>query len=222
MISSSYQPNMFHLAKVAYCQPGNLLQHSQNVAVLAADLAQSYGCNKLEKDQIFMGCLFHDIGKQFIPSEVINKKGRFTTEEFEDIKLHTWKGYNYLINLISDPVILQTVLYHHERWDGSGYPYGLASNEIPLCARICAVVDVWDALISDRCYRSAWDLTQAFELIWTGGGSLFDPDIAFLFLEMIEKKSSNGQLVKNVSLKIKPRHPEFLRNPGTYKGINPN
>ena len=92
----------------------------------------------------------HDIGKQFISTSISDKAGSPTEAEYAEVQRHPWSGYQYLNRFVSDHNILQTVLYHHERWDGSGYPYGLKQEEIPLCARICGIADVYDALISER------------------------------------------------------------------------
>ena len=175
-------------------QPRDLLGHSRSVARMAADLAGAAGCSSGEHEGIRTGSLLHDIGKQFIPVAILEKQGRLSPEEFSWIQRHPWLGYFYLNSFVSDPIILNTVLYHHERWNGTGYPYGLEGEEIPLGARICALADVWDALVSDRCYRSAWSIAQAMDLIWTGAGSLFDPQLAYQFLTMIEEQYSDGRL----------------------------
>jgi putative nucleotidyltransferase with HDIG domain len=167
-------------------QPADLVRHGGSVARLAADLAEAAGCPPLEASLIKIGGLLHDIGKQFIPTAILEKQDRLTRAEFLRIQQHPWVGYVYLTSFVSDADILNTVLYHHERWNGSGYPYGLTGDQIPLGARICALADVWDALVSDRCYRSAWGLTQALELIWAGAGSLFDPQLTEQFLNIVE------------------------------------
>lgn len=190
MVTIGNNINVLQLEAIANIQSKDLKHHAHNVAILSMELARLCECEEQTVRHIYIGGLLHDIGKQFIPPGILNKNSKFTQEEFEQVKLHPWKGYTYLHNLTSDHIILNTVLYHHERWNGSGYPYGLRSNEIPLGARICAVIDVWDALISDRCYRSALNMIQACDLIWTGAGSLFDPDVVYLFLKLIEDKSA--------------------------------
>jgi HD-GYP domain-containing protein (c-di-GMP phosphodiesterase class II) len=142
-----------------------------------------------------MGSLLHDIGKQFIPIAVLEKKDRLSRKEFRQIQEHPWIGYSYLTHFVSDPIILNTVLYHHERWNGTGYPFGLEGEGIPLGARICALADVWDALISNRSYRSAWSLSRAVDLIWAGAGSLFDPQLTYQFLSMIADQFSHNTIV---------------------------
>jgi len=155
-------------------------------------LAEVAGCSASEREQIHIGSLLHDIGKQFIPSSILEKQDRLSSVEFSHIQQHPWSGYAYLINFVSEATILNTVLYHHERWNGTGYPYGLEQDEIPLGARICALADVWDALTSDRCYRRAWSITQAVELLWAGAGSMFDPHLTFQFLTLVEEGINNG------------------------------
>ena len=174
-------------------QPHNLLHHSHTVARLAADLAETVECPDNERERICIGSLLHDIGKQFIPASILEKQGRLSPEEFHRIQQHPWLGYSYLNSFVVDPVILNTVLYHHERWNGTGYPYGFKGDQIPLGARICALADVWDALVSDRCYRSAWSMNQAADLIWAGAGSLFDPHLAAQFLNMLATQYSAAE-----------------------------
>jgi HD-GYP domain-containing protein (c-di-GMP phosphodiesterase class II) len=180
------------LEELIQSQPLDLLRHSQSVALLASNLSEAEGCSVSERDRIHIGSLLHDIGKQFVPSSILEKKGKLSPAEFRQIQQHPWSGYAYLINFISDATILNTVLYHHERWNGTGYPYGLEQDEIPLGARICALADVWDALTSDRCYRSAWTMSQAVDLLWAGAGSIFDPHLTFQFINMLEEGFNNG------------------------------
>ena len=132
----------------------------------------------------------HDIGKVGIPDAILLKPGRLTKEEFEVIKLHTTLGYDALIkaeNLMgSDQSFLRfaqdIILYHHERWDGSGYVHGLSGSDIPLAARIMSVADVYDALTSQRCYKEIHSHEEATTIISQGSGSQFDPIIVDAFL----------------------------------------
>jgi HD-GYP domain-containing protein (c-di-GMP phosphodiesterase class II) len=182
------------LEKLADFQPADRLQHSQSVARLSATLARLMDRNDDEIHKVYMGGLLHDIGKQFVPENVLVKPDKLTDGERDQVERHPWRGYVYLNPFVSDPAILNTVLYHHERWNGSGYPYRLVGEEIPIEARICAVADVWDALVSDRCYRSAWNVLQASDLISAGAGSLFDPDIVPVLMELIKE----GYLERNL------------------------
>lgn len=190
MFPVSVDENLLHdlLGKLAGYQLADQLRHSQNVAQLSAIIARSMGCNDDEIRKVFMGGLLHDIGKQFIPKTVLDKPDKLTDRERENVERHPWLGYVYLTPFVSDSMLLHTVLYHHERWNGSGYPYRLVGEEIPLEARICAIADVWDALVSDRCYRNAWSVLQASDLISAGAGSLFDPRIVPVFMEVINER----------------------------------
>ena len=132
----------------------------------------------------------HDVGKIQIPDALLNKNGRLTDEEFKKMKSHTLAGQN-IITEAADMVKNSEYLneaknlaaYHHEKWDGSGYPYGLKGEEIPLSARIMAVADVFDALVSKRSYKPGFPIDKAFDIIREGAGTHFDPNIAEVFLK---------------------------------------
>jgi HD-GYP domain-containing protein (c-di-GMP phosphodiesterase class II) len=197
-------------------QPEDLIRHGQTVARLTTDLAEAAGCPPVEQSRIHTGSLLHDIGKQFIPTSILEKKDKLSPSEFSRIQQHPWFGYVYLTSFVSDATVLNTILYHHERWNGTGYPFGLAGEQIPLGARICALADVWDALVSDRCYRSAWSLTQALDLIWAGAGSLFDPQLAYQFLNIIETQYGGTKAVQTRDV---PAFPWAGRAAPAWEGI---
>ena len=198
---SSYSLEYLSLHELVQAQPHELFKHSYRVAQLAGDLAQAVERPRGEQERIELGSLLHDIGKQFIPAHILEKRDQLSTREYHRVQQHAWLGYAYLNSFVSDAVLLNTVLYHHERWDGCGYPYGLKAEQIPLGARICSLADVWDALTTDRCYRPAWGLPKASEYIWSCAGSFFDPSLAHQFLNMIETQgTSNGSTgVKQVA-----------------------
>ena len=136
----------------------------------------------------------HDIGKIAVPDVVLQKPGRLTPEEFEIIKKHTVDGgkiigetFGNLGNEEYTEMAYQVARYHHEKWNGKGYPEGLKRNEIPLCAQIMAVADVFDAVSEKRCYRDAMSLEQCFAIIEQGSSQDFNPLIAEVFLECREK-----------------------------------
>ncbi len=131
----------------------------------------------------------HDIGKIHIPDAVLNKPGRLTEEEFEVMKTHTTAGEELLIHAKAElgeseylNMAVEMAAYHHEWWNGKGYPYGISGEEIPLCARIMAVADVFDALTSKRCYKSAMPLEKAYAIIREESGIHFDPAVVEAFL----------------------------------------
>ena len=177
-----------NLHQLLGAQPQSLIKHSSAVARLALDLAKAAGCTPAEQECIRLGSLLHDLGKQFIPAAILEKKGKLTQAEYQCVQHHPSLGHSYLSSFVSDPTILNTVLYHHECWNGSGYPFGLKGDQIPRGARICALADVWDALTSERCYRDAWSPGQAMKYIWVRAGSLFEPKLACLFLNLMEAR----------------------------------
>jgi len=162
--------------------------HSKRVTKLTVEIAQRLGISGNELENIRRGALLHDIGKMAIPDEILLKNGRLTDSEWERIKKHP----EYARNMLEDIPYLKSALdipyHHHERWDGSGYPEGLSKEAIPFSARIFAVVDVWDALISDRPYRQAWSEEKALAYIREQSGILFDPKVVEAFIDLIGKK----------------------------------
>lgn len=143
---------------------------------------------------LVMAAPMHDIGKIAIPDAILQKPGKLTDEEFEVMKTHAKKGSEIIeetFKAMGDDeygkIAYQVARYHHEKWNGKGYPEGLSRKAIPLCARIMAVADVFDAVSAKRCYRDAMPLEQCFEIIENGSGQDFDPFIAEIFLEMREE-----------------------------------
>jgi HD-GYP domain-containing protein (c-di-GMP phosphodiesterase class II) len=140
--------------------------------------------------QVRWGALLHDIGKMGVPDSILLKPGHLTEEEWGVMKQHPKFAYELLSPVRYLRLALDIPYCHHERWDGSGYPQGLAGNEIPLTARIFAVVDVRDALCSDRPYRPAWTEEKVKEHIRASSGTHFDPQVVDAFLEMIESSEN--------------------------------
>ena len=142
-------------------------------------------------DQIKRAAPMHDIGKIVIDDSILKKPGRLTEEEFSQMKTHTTEGQRIvkeIMSVASDreyvKIASDIAAYHHERWDGTGYPSGLKAEQIPVCARIMAIADVYDALVSKRCYKQAMSAEQAFSIIAEESGTHFDPVLAELFLSM--------------------------------------
>lgn len=149
----------------------------------------------------------HDIGKIYIPDELLLKQGKLTDAEFKIIQSHPDKGAEYLKRFAGkmEPalwrVMLQVCRYHHERWDGSGYPQGLSGEDIPLPARLMALVDVYDALTHDRPYRPALSQAEAMQIIKDGKGSHFDPALTEQFLQIEDLLVNEPDIMKSHSFK---------------------
>ncbi len=168
--------------------------HSRRVVDLTLKIAERFGFSEEELHYIRQGVLLHDIGKMGIPDEILRKPGPLTEEEWDTMRLHPIFAYDMLKDIEYLEPALRIPHYHHERWNGSGYPDGLKGEEIPFEARIFAVVDVWDALLSDRCYRDAWSRDKTLRYIKDQAGKLLDPEVVSVFLDIVE-----GDRVKPVS-----------------------
>lgn len=159
--------------------------HSHRVTQLTVELAEKYGMTHDEITQVRRGALLHDMGKLGVPDHILHKQGSLTDEEWVIMKKHPQFAYDMLYQIEYLRPALDIPHCHHEKWDGTGYPRGLKGDEIPIPARLFAVVDVWDALTSDRPYRSAWSREKALEFIKGQSGKHFDPEVVKLFLQTI-------------------------------------
>jgi putative nucleotidyltransferase with HDIG domain len=160
--------------------------HSQRVAELTVKVARSMGVNESHLIDIRRGALLHDIGKLGIPDHILFKPDRLTPEEWTIMQKHPQYAYEMLSSIQYLKPALPIPYFHHEQWDGSGYPLGLQGEHIPLEARIFAVIDVWDALLSDRPYRKAWTVERTLEHIQALSGSHFDPDVVECFMKIMK------------------------------------
>ncbi len=158
--------------------------HSARVAALSRQIAEAAGLSGEECSRIYFAALLHDVGKIGIRYEVINKTGRLTDEEFEQIKTHPVLGYQILSSIRQSPYLSEGAHYHHERYDGKGYPDGLAGEEIPRIARIIAVADAYDAMTSNRSYRNSLPPEKVRGEIVRGMGTQFDPRYAEIMLRI--------------------------------------
>ena len=158
--------------------------HLQRVRTYAVEIAKELGLSPDEIEALRAAALLHDIGKLAVPEHIINKPGKLTLEEFEKMKVHPIVGAEILDRVAFPYPVAPIVRSHHERWDGSGYPAGLAGEEIPIGARILAVVDCLDALASDRQYRSAIPLERAMDTVKEKSGKWFDPKV----VEVLERR----------------------------------
>ncbi len=158
--------------------------HSQRVAEMTVCLARAMGIDENELSHIRWGALLHDIGKMGIPDSILLKDGSLSDEEQQLMQQHPVYAYQMLSSITYLAPALDIPHYHHEKWNGTGYPHGLESEQIPLSARIFAVVDVWDALCSDRPYRAAWPKEKVLALIREEAGYHFDPQVVEVFMQM--------------------------------------
>jgi PAS domain S-box-containing protein len=166
--------------------------HSQRVTALTVRLARVLGMSEEVVVQLRRGALLHDIGKMGVPDAILHKPGPLTVEEWAVMRRHP----DAALTLLAPIAFLQPALdiphYHHERWDGSGYPRGLRGNQIPLAARVFAVIDVWDALTNDRPYRRAMPVAEARAYLQAQAGVLFDPDVVAALLQVLDDQCGHG------------------------------
>ncbi len=161
--------------------------HSDRVARIAVCLARKLGCTREEINTIYLGGLLHDIGKIGVDDEVLRKPDSLTDEEFEQIKLHPELGYRILKRVKQLEHVLPVILHHHEAWDGTGYPSQLAGDQIPWLARIVAVADSFDAMTSDRPYRTGMPAKKLHEIFQRGAGQQWDAQVIEAFFAIREE-----------------------------------
>jgi PAS domain S-box-containing protein len=160
--------------------------HSRNVVEMTLRLAEKYDFSEEEISHIRRGALLHDIGKMGIPDSILLKPGPLTDDEWKIMRMHPIFAHRLLSNIPYLQPALQIPYAHHERWNGAGYPLGLSGSDIPLPARLFAVVDVWDALSSDRPYRPAWTPETVVSYLKEQSGIQFDPEVVDVFLHLIK------------------------------------
>lgn len=161
--------------------------HSGRVAKYSKEIARRAGFSDTDVNDIYMMGLLHDIGKIGVPDAVINKPGRLTDEEYQIIKAHPVMGANILDNIKEKPLLAVGARWHHERYDGKGYPDGISGKDIPEQARIIAVADAYDAMTSFRSYRDPMEQERVRNEIEKGKGTQFDPQFADIMLKMIDE-----------------------------------
>ena len=161
--------------------------HSRRVAEYSRTIAKRMGKSKKEQERIYRAGLLHDVGKIGVPVDIINKPGRLTDGEFDLIKIHPITGYHILREISEYSDVAIAAKYHHERYDGKGYPNGLVGENIPEAARILGVADAYDAMTSNRSYRAGLPQEIVRAEIEKGKGKQFDPEIADIMLQMIDE-----------------------------------
>jgi putative two-component system response regulator len=160
--------------------------HSRRVTQLTLKLAQALDMSEDQIMHIRRGALLHDMGKIGIPDSILHKSDKLSDEEWTIMRKHPQLAYDMLYPIEYLRPALEIPLNHHEKWDGAGYPRGLKGEEIPIVARLFAVVDVWDALTSDRPYRPAWSQEEALTYIREQSGKHFDPQVVDLFFRLVK------------------------------------
>jgi putative two-component system response regulator len=163
--------------------------HSRRVTELSIKLAQAIGMSEEEIVHMRHGALLHDMGKIGIPDSILHKTDTLTEQEWAIMRQHPRLAFEMLNSIEYLREALDIPYFHHEKWDGTGYPQGLKGEQIPIAARLFTVADVWDALTSDRPYRPAWSKGEALEYIRAQSGKHFDPQVVELFFKVIQQKN---------------------------------
>jgi len=185
-LKESYDLTLSGWMKALEIHHGETTDHTTRVTDMAVRLAQAMGMKGEAIERIKRGSIIHDLGKLGIPESILTKPGPLTVEEWEIIRRHPAAAKAFLQTIPSLRSAEDIPYCHHERWDGNGYPQGLKEQEIPLAARIFAVVDVWDALISERVYKRAWTPEEAREYLFSQSGIQFDPKVIRAFFHMLD------------------------------------
>ncbi len=179
---------IYGFAKAIEVRDMSTANHVEGVALIAKKIAERLKLPGHQVEDVYCAAMLHDLGKIGVSPEIIGKKGKLDKKEWEIIKTHPWIATEILREIHILRGALPAILYHHEHWNGSGYPFGLKGEEIPLIARIVAIADVYEALTSDRPYRKAFSKKKALKIIREESGRYFDPFIVGVFLEIVEKK----------------------------------
>ena len=172
------------LAKALEGRDPYTIGHTSRVAKMSLGLAHALGFQGKQLEELGAGALLHDVGKIAVPDSILLKKDRLTPEEYQKIQEHPRHGYDILFPFFGRGVVTECALYHHERWDGKGYPERLAGENCPPVGRILAICDAFDAMTSERPYRPALSESEALREIGANRGKQFDPQIADLFCEI--------------------------------------
>lgn len=184
----SYFNSIKSLSKVLEMKDIETEGHCERVVVIAIYIAEKMELGRHEIGQLVIGAYLHDIGKVSIPDEILFKKEKLSKAQRMVIEKHVYKGYEVLADDDILSAVNDLVLYHHEKWDGSGYPSGLKGEEIPVVARIFSAADVFDALVSERPYKQAYSFEEAMNVIKGYSGSFFDPAVVEIFEQLSEEE----------------------------------
>ncbi len=198
MMKKSHQETIEALAVAINAKDEVTHEHVLRVQIYATGVAHLLKCNEAEIEALKAGALLHDIGKIAVPDHILHKPGKLTAAEFEKMKSHTLVGAQILGRVEFPYPIVPIVRNHHERWDGKGYPDGLAGEDIPLTARILSVVDCFDAVREDRQYRKGMTREEAVKLIMDGSGVYYDPRVVGVFITHLPEFEAQIQALRGV------------------------
>jgi putative nucleotidyltransferase with HDIG domain len=192
-VVNAYDLTIMGWAKALELRDKETEGHCRRVMEMTLRLAQAMGVDDAKLKDIRRGALLHDIGKLGIPDSILLKPGSLNDEEWEVMRMHPVYSYDMLKSIEYLQSAIDIPYSHHEKWDGTGYPRGLKGEEIPLSARMFAIVDVWDALSSDRPYRKAWPEDQIIDYLRSSAGSHFDPKVVEVFFEILQTLPSSAR-----------------------------
>ncbi len=186
-LMEAYDKTIEGWAKALEMRDAGTMGHTARVVEMTLALAWAMHIDDRDLVQVRRGALLHDIGKMAIPDSILLKPSSLTEQEWIIMKKHPVFAREMLRQIVFLQPAMDIPAFHHEKWDGSGYPYGLAGRDIPRVARIFAIIDVWDALTSDRPYRKAWPAARALQYIQENSGTHFDPEVVSAFMNMLEE-----------------------------------
>ncbi|MFH0935599.1 MAG: diguanylate cyclase [Candidatus Omnitrophota bacterium] len=184
--NQSLMEAVFAFAKTIELKDHHTAEHAEKVVHYAVEIAKALGLSREQTECIRQACILHDLGKIGTSEQILLKSSMLTGQEFAEIKKHPQIGADIIRPLHFLRNIIPFILYHHERWDGNGYPNGLKGENIPLGARIVAIADVFEALTSQRAYRKAYSREEALKIIKEGSGTQFDPRIVNIFFKILQ------------------------------------
>ena len=186
-LADNCAPTIYALTAAVDAKDHYTFSHSNNVAVYASQLAAAVPLDADHVEIVRQAGLLHDIGKIGIPEAILTKSGRLTAEEYDIMKQHVEGAIAMIKYLPSLDYVIPSVIGHHERWDGRGYPRGLAGEQIPVAARCLCIADSFDAMVSRRSYKEAMSVEDALEEIRRNLGTQFDPTLGQLFIRLVEE-----------------------------------
>lgn len=185
---SEYAPTIYALTAAIDAKDHYTFQHSKNVAYYAESMGRELNLPEEHREILKEAALLHDIGKIGVSEQILNKQGPLTEQEYDAMKGHVEYSVGIIRHLPSMEYVIPAVIGHHERYDGKGYPRRIAGKDIPLAARILCIADSFDAMVSKRCYKPEMSVEYALEELRSGAGSQFDPELAAIFITMVQEK----------------------------------